>query len=870
MPTLRSILAVTAVALTAAGAGASAASPSQAPSRAPSAAVVPFALVQDRDVADRLPQPEDRYAVAGGCYVVEAPGQGFVSRRGAALTVSATEAQALPLHFQATRLGEYLLATDEGPETRYAGATWDVRKYLAAPVTGAAVVDSPSTDTEWRLVANGANPDAKARRNRTQTYRLSVPSRNAALTVSDGTVTAGPGAGTALVLRHVKRADCARWPEIDTAASGKPAPVPGNPTGPVKGFMDAHVHGLAYEFLGGKLRCGSPWHPYGVEFALGDCRKKGNVLNSALEVGLAGQEPTDPVQEYDPVGWPTFGYWPKHDTLTHEQYYYRWLERAYLGGLRMTTNLLVDNTALCQAFPVKKNSCNEMDSVRLQARRMHELQDYIDAQSGGPGEGWYRIVTTPAQARQSINAGRLAVVMGIEVSTLFDCGEILDVPQCTTADIDKRLQEVYDLGIRQMELLNKFDSALAGVTGDGGSTGVVVNSGNQRVTGHFWDMKTCPATKPGHAHEHDKTQINAGDDLPDGGRGEADVLAGAILRQFGPAKGVVPAYPKGPHCNSRGLTALGTHLIKAMIGKGMIFDPDHMSAQAQREALDLVRDLAAPAAAPASKGKRQPALEPAVLSSHGWGNDEIYQRIFRADGIVTPYAGDAGSYVREWTKLRGYAAKNAPAGYDFGMGYGADTNGLGGQPGPRNAPAKRLDYSKRIASPVGGVTLGQQRSGLKSYDINTDGVAQYGMFADWYAEVALEADEKQPGLGGGRAIIADMLNASEVYLKMWERGTYGGGGSCVKDGSNLQAEDLQALIGGNLEGFLESAGAPLSRDGAAYVYCAQDRDGQLTAVRVAFDDEGRATTVTTAPKATLGALTGASTAVQSAVAVSPG
>src|SRR3712207_7572972 len=45
-----------------------------------------------------------------------------------------------------------------------------------------------------------------------------------------------------------------------------------------------------------------------------------------------------------------------------------------------------------EVYPLKKNSCNEMDGVRLQAQRLHELERYIDAQSGGPGEGWFRIV----------------------------------------------------------------------------------------------------------------------------------------------------------------------------------------------------------------------------------------------------------------------------------------------------------------------------------------------------------------------------------------------------------------------------------------------------------------------------------------------
>ena len=95
----------------------------------------------------------------------------------------------------------------------------------------------------------------------------------------------------------------------------------------------------------------------------------------------------NPVGFHDTTGWPTFKDWPNHESLTHEQSYYKWLERSWRAGQRVFVNLLVDNAVLCEAYPYKKNSCNEMDGVRLQARRMRELQDYIDAQHGGPGKG---------------------------------------------------------------------------------------------------------------------------------------------------------------------------------------------------------------------------------------------------------------------------------------------------------------------------------------------------------------------------------------------------------------------------------------------------------------------------------------------------
>ena len=205
-------------------------------------------------------------------------------------------------------------------------------------------------------------------------------------------------------------------------------------------------------------------------------------------------------------------------------------------------NLLVDNEVLCTAYPLKKNSCNEMDGVRLPAKRMRQLQDYIDGQNGGPGKGFFRIVTSPFEARRVINDGKLAVVMGIEVSKLFDCGVQDGQPECTADQVDARLQEVYDLGVRDMELVNKFDNGFAGVAGDSGSTGLAVNGGNRVETGRFWQMGACAD-----AHNHDKEQPTAP------GAPDRDQLAGNLLSALMPP-GATPIYGPAPHCNAMGLS----------------------------------------------------------------------------------------------------------------------------------------------------------------------------------------------------------------------------------------------------------------------------------------------------------------------------
>src|SRR3954465_675967 len=131
-----------------------------------------------------------------------------------------------------------------------------------------------------------------------------------------------------------------------------------------------------------------------------------------------------------------------------------------------------------------------MDTVRRGFTAIRELQDYVDAQAGGPGKGFFQIVTDPYQAREVINQGRMAVVLEIEVSEPFDCMG-WDQPTCDRPRIDRQLDEMHKLGVRSMLLLNKFDNPLVGVRFDSGPVGVLINAGNRLSAGSFWSAQTC-------------------------------------------------------------------------------------------------------------------------------------------------------------------------------------------------------------------------------------------------------------------------------------------------------------------------------------------------------------------------------------------
>src|SRR3954451_16294103 len=125
----------------------------------------------------------------------------------------------------------------------------------------------------------------------------------------------------------------------------------------------------------------------------------------------------------------------------------------------------------------------------------------------------------------------------------------------------------------------------------------------------------------GHNHVQDRTQYT----FPGIDR---DSLAGNILRVFGPT-GIAPVSPPAPHCNVRGLSPLGAHLVRQMIAKNMVIDPDHLSVRARKELLDIV----------------ERASYSGIISSHSWSTPDSIPRIYKLGGFVMPYAGAAKDFV---------------------------------------------------------------------------------------------------------------------------------------------------------------------------------------------------------------------------------
>ncbi len=651
------------------------------------------------------------------------------------VATSAGPVAADPLRFHATRLGEYLLL----------GSADD---FLAEDASGTITrVATPGPHAEWRV-----EPDL------TLVNVASGHERHG--------VTFSPARG------------CAVFPDAQPNVRG-PQPGRAPRTGEVRGTVDTHGHIAAFEIFGGDWHCGTPWHPYGPAYALPDCTSKRQGTNGAVADLLEGGSTARP-------GWPTFPGWPRPSAVASEGMYWTSLQRAWRGGLRVMVALAVENEPLCTVMTQRKRACDDMLSARAQLAAMHRLQDYVDAQMGGPGKGFLRIVRDPFQARRVIADGKVAVVLGIEVSRLFGCGQHADIPECDRGDVDAGMRELQGLGVSSIFPVHKFDNAFGGTKMDPGEQGLVVQSGNVFATGSPWSVETCSGP------EHDN-------DIP------TSVL--------------VPT----PHCNTHGLTDLGGYLIDRLADAGVLVEVDHMSVKTADAVLDRL----------------QARRYGGIVSSHQTESQlsaALMPRILSAGGFVSPTANPG---PKDWLERWQQATAARDRRFVFGIGYGSDMNGLAPQSRPGDETKDPIAYPFRSID--GSVSLRRERWGKRDFDINHDGLATYGMYADWLEQVRRR---------GGAAVTRDLLRGAEAYLQTWERARGVPWSACRPRAQRVSASGLGPLkLGASAPTILRQAGQPTLRPGRTYRWCVEGARPSSRPVRVVFGRGDRVALVaSTAPR----------------------
>lgn len=463
-------------------------------------------------------------------------------------------------------------------------------------------------------------------------------------------------------------------PTIESQVNVTGDPFTGtNPDGTVRGYADIHTHIFSNLAFGGHLLCGEPFNANGVAAALTDCEshKVGKGAFALFDMATNAYGATS----HDPVGWPTFNYWPSWGTITHQQMYYKWIERSWRAGQRVLVNELVQNAFLCSLDAAHEGPCDDMYAVKLQAKQTYALQAYIDAQYGGPGKGWFRVVTNSTDARRVITAGKLAVILAVEGSAPFGCSLAAGIAQCSEADIDRGLDTLKNLGIQSTFLCHKYDNALCGVRMDEDGAGTAVQIGQFFTSGTAWDTEACP----------------------------------------GPAYDNPVAGSKTPACNVRGLTDLGEYALRGLIKRNMMVEIDHMSVKAAERALQILEHY----------------NYPGVISGHSWMDVNFNQRLFNVGGFLALYPFDPKTFVQ----LSTASAPLRDAAGIVGIGLGVDANGLGNRFAPTKTSDGQPAVTYPVKAPVGDAILQPQASGERTWDYNKDAIAHYGMIPDWLTAV---------------------------------------------------------------------------------------------------------------------------------------
>ena len=283
-----------------------------------------------------------------------------------------------------------------------------------------------------------------------------------------------------------------------------------------------------------------------------------------------------------------------------------------------------------------------------------------------------------------------------------------------------------------MELVNKFDNALAGVAGDGGVDRAIANGANFLRPARSGTCRPASRRRP----VHDNEQTHRSGVI----REQQDAIFGAIASCSAVRAG--RRSTRRRHCNNRGLTSLGEHTIK-MADQHMLFDPDHLSVNARKAALDQTERMGTPA-----------SLQPLVvdarrLSAH-----------LQPGGFVAPYAGDSTASSK-WREHVSWADQR----YYFGFGFGADINGFGSQGNPRGA-----DVANPVTYPFqdfNGVTIDSSVAASAPTTSTSTASRQFGLYPDWVEDVAKVA--------GGAAIFGDMAAARRLTCRSGARGGIGAG-----------------------------------------------------------------------------------------------
>jgi microsomal dipeptidase-like Zn-dependent dipeptidase len=430
--------------------------------------------------------------------------------------------------------------------------------------------------------------------------------------------------------------------------------------------------------------------------------------------------------------------WPRWDAMVHQRGQRNTLFKAHQDGLRALVVTTGGFEPFCELLPVSNNyGCDEMDDVDRQIALAHQF--------ASANASWVQIALGPQDAVNIINSGKLAMVIAIETTDLFNSLFADPANPPDAAAIQAVVQKYYDppYDVRSVQLAHETDNGFAGAA--------LINPLFEVF--QFADNRYGP---PFCHIDFDCARPRFGFDVFQG--------------------------PDGVCKNARGLTPAGELLVQALIDKGMLVDIAHLSEVGMLRTYELAkqnvyyplfhshtkfRELE-----PEYGGSNQNVIEHSVPA---W----VVQKIRRTGGLIGLRIG----FLEERDYLPSGVA-NSCAGssrslaqaYEFGrlglkvpMALGTDLNAFTQNTRPRfidrSLPGKPRQNPNGACSAgfkVEGICQARQQSNKLGTAYDTLGLADTGYTVD------VLKDLEAVGLGATR-VAPLRTQSAETFIRMWLR-----------------------------------------------------------------------------------------------------
>ncbi len=526
----------------------------------------------------------------------------------------------------------------------------------------------------------------------------------------------------------------------------------------LRGYADLHTHPMVNLGFGGKLihggvdvgsllpadsDCNHNVRAKSIAQALGNDKSThggpglenpcGDLFREAFHLVFQTANEGALVTTDNAKGYPSFANYPKWNDISHQKMWIDWIRRSYDGGQRVMVALAVNNATLAAAVSGPGDGPNDdANSADLQIKEMKDLvarhPDFME------------VAFSAADIRRIVAANKMAVVIGIEVDNIGNLNKfaVQPVPQSV---ITAEIKRLHDEGVRYIFPVHVLDNAF-------GHTAVyqdLFNYSNKREEGHFWDLQ-CADKGEGITYKFSTILGN-------------DVASKAVKGMLSALSGVkvsldlnAPAPPNcSGHKNKFGLTPEGHFAIKQMMKLGMLVDVDHMSEKGVYETLADAEQV--PGGYPLVSGHNN--IRPAQGNENTRTSDQL-ERIGKLGGMFG--LGSDGVLANDWAAryviaddwIRGGSGKGSQMIIDGHVAFGTDLDGLVKGPPPRSGSA----IYKNGFFP--------SQTGDKIWDYRKDGVAHYGMLADFREDIRTVPTN-------GERVYSSMMKNAEMFAEMWEK-----------------------------------------------------------------------------------------------------